>query len=202
MCAKIRSEFMSYSDIEALGESQLRKTYRDYQRIFSKRVERLAAAGYGNLVRPYRKGGFNYIPSISKRKTTGMTKEEKIRDLRMGVKELVTLLTGGDSASVGLSISAIKKTKRENDARIRDAFKASGFKHVSRSMVKKFGRFMDAMRAEYGKKLPNSDMMVAFFDSLKYETKRMSLDKIVDLWHKYEANGYAPSEDNIDLFRT
>lgn len=202
MCAKRRSNFISYGEIESLGESELRKVYREYQSIFRKRIDRLAKAGYERLVKPYQKGGFNYIPPISARKTQGMTEAENTRALRMGVRELVTLLTGGESASVGLSLSAIKGTQKQIDNKIRESLAAGGLQHISTGMVKKFGRFMDAMRQEYGKKLPNSDLMAMFFDSLKYKAKRMSVDKLVDLWQEYERGGYAASGDNVDLFRT
>lgn len=183
-----------------MNEKELRKEYTRLRDIFQKRVKRASSAGY-KQAQPYLKGNFAYVPTLKERKDLpylkGASPEVLLRDLQFRVKELTRLV--GEKV---VSISGYRKKISERDKAVLTALRNAGYEHITKSTLGKFGNFMDAMRDKYGKKLPNSEEMVEFFDNLKYNTKRKSTEDLVKLWEDFEKNGYEPDNGNQDLFAT
>ena len=179
---------------------ELRKEYTKYRDIFQKRVKRSSAAGY-KQAKPYLKGEYAYQPTLKEMQNLPYIKkygkDVQYRDLQMRVKELKRLVTEGVA-----SIFRQRAIVRERDQAVLGALSKAGYSHITRSTLVSFGRFMDRMRDQYGKKLPNSEEMVEFFDSLKYNTKRKSTEFLVQLWEDYQKNGYEPDNGSQDLFAT
>lgn len=176
------------------------KEYTKYRDIFQKRVKRASAKGY-KQAQPYLKGESEYQLKISEIKELPYIKQNSqevyYRDLQRRLKELKQLVFSGTA-----SISREIKRVSERDKKVLSALHSAGYEHITKSTLSQFGRFMDQMRELYGKKLPASEEMVEFFDSLKYNTKRQSTRFLVDLWKEYEKNGYDPDDRSIDLFAT
>ena len=183
-----------------MNEKELRKEYTRLRDIFQKRVKRAVKAGYKEA-NPYLKGNFAYVPTLKERKDLpylkGASPEVLLRDLQFRVNELTRLVKENVA-----SIRARRIELSERDTAVLKALTNAGYKHITRSTLIKFGKFMDVMRIQYGKKLPNSETMVEFFDKLKYNTKRKSTLALVELWEDYKKNGYEPDDGNQDLFAT
>ena len=194
----------SFSQIDKMSYSQVRKTYSELRTIFNKRIERAVKAGMG-AARAYDVGVFKSFPVLALRFTAegeqGITNEDKRLALQYDIKELVNLMTGGGGAAP-LSLAQAREFAKAREEQIVDSLHEAGYDRISKSTLKGFGRFMDQMRAQYGRKLPNSEEMAEFFNSLKYNTKRRSTQFIVDLWEDFKNNGYEPDNGNIDLFST
>lgn len=181
-------------------EKALRREYTRLRDIFQKRIKRGAEHGLKSS-QLYLKGQYGYIPTLKEREQIpylkGQNSEVMKRDLQFRVKELERLVSEG----VG-SISRSLRLTRERDKTVLTALSNAGYEHITKSTLKNFGKFMDAMREQYGKKLPNSEEMAEFFDSLKYNTKRKSTAFLVNLWEEYQKNGMEPDYGSQDLFST
>lgn len=177
-----------------------RAEYSKLRSAFLKRAERAEKAGITEAS-IYLKGGYSYMPTLKEIKKLpylkGATDEVLTRDLQFRINQLKGWIEGGT-----VSLKAYKERALERDKKIIKSLKEAGYKHISKTNLKKFGAFMDEMRRRYGKKLRYSDVMAEFFDNLTYNTKRQSLDKILELWEEFERNGYKPPDENIDLFRS
>lgn len=198
----------SFSEIEKLSVKELRREYTTLRDIFQKRIKRLEQAG-SERAKPYLSGAWAYIPTLAERaKIPGLrnlTEDQKRGDLIFAVKELTNLVGRSERnlpASGVLSITGLRRQRSERETGVLNALHEAGYERISKSTLRNFGRFMDAMREQYGKKLPNSEEMAEFFDSLKYNTKRRSTQFIVDLWREYERNGYQSDYGSQDLFAT
>ena len=204
---------LSYSQIEKASTKELRSYYSDLRDIFKKQITRLAQK-FPEQARKYQPGGPLYFGTIAERKQLkylqGQSPEVLRRDLERATKELSELIIQRDKSGeiktdTGYNIPSIAfkkaQAKERNDAMI-NALHSAGYEHISKSTLKNFGRFMDRMRQQYGKKLPNSTLVVEFFDSLKYNTKRKATQDLVNLWQEFEKNGYEPNDGNEDLFST
>lgn len=180
--------------------SSEQKEYMRLREMFLKRAKRAEQAGVKEAS-IYLKGGYAYLPSLSEIKKLpylqGENKEVMQRDLKRRLEIVSDLLTSGT-----VSLEARRAKQRERDEAVVKALKQSGYEHISRTNLKKFGQFMDAMRERYGKRLPNSDIMAEFFDNLKYNAKRKSLDYILEIWGDFEENGFEADPGNYDLFRS
>ena len=181
-------------------EKALRREYTRLRDIFQKRVKRGAEQGL-KTSQLYLKGQYGYIPTLKEREQLpylrGQGAEVMKRDLQFRLQELKRLVGEG----IG-SISRSIKMTRERDEAVLTALSNAGYEHITKSTLKNFGRFMDAMREQYGKKIPNSEEMAEFFDSLKYNTKRKSTAFLVKLWEEYQNNGMEPDYGSQDLFST
>lgn len=195
----------SFSDVQNMSYTELRKEFTTLRDIFQKRVKRLAATGNKQAIAMTT--GPAGIPTLKeltnkpymKNASPGMMHEAVLRE----TEQLINLLgpTSGTVGSGAISIIGLRKQRRARDTAIINKLKESGYEHISRSNLKKFTDFMDEMRKRYGDKNPVSEEQAEFFDSLKYNTKRKSTQDIVDLWEDYLNNGYAPDDSNVDLFR-
>lgn len=183
-----------------MDNKEMRKEYTKLRDIFQKRVKRAAAQGYRQAA-PYLKGNYGYIPTLKEQAQLPYLKnvgpEVKNRDLEFRLNELRRLVSEGVS-----SIRRQVQLSRERDTAVIQALRNAGYEHITQSTLKSFGRFMDQMREQYGKRLPNSEEMAEFFDSLKYNTKRKSTSYLVQLWEDYKNNDYEPDNGNVDLFAT
>ena len=113
--------------------------------------------------------------------------------------------TGYFETSSGLfipSVSYQRQVRKERDEAMVNALHNAGYEHIQKSTLKNFGRFMDAMREKYGKKLKQSIIIAEFFDNLKYNVKKKATADLVSLWQEFEENGYKPDSDNVNLFAT
>lgn len=204
---------LSYSEIEKASTKELRAYYSNLRDIFRKQIIRFAKK-YPEQARKYQPGGYLYFGTLEERKQLkylrGQPPEVLRRDLERAIKELSGLIiqrdkSGAINTDTGYSVPSIefKKAKqKKRDAFVIKSLHNAGYKHISKSTLKNFGRFMDQMREQYGKKLPNSDLMVEFFDSLRYDVKRISTSFLVDLWKDFEKNDYKPDVTNESLFST
>ena len=200
------TERKSFSEIEKMSISELRKEYTTLRDIFQKRVKRLYKAG-DPRASAYMPGGELEIYKLSERPQKRPYLQNPEVDQRAALAYEVKLLTdliGGRERglpSAGtFSLTGFARQRRERDLGIVSALHEAGYEHISKTTLRGFGRFMDKMREKYGKKLPNSEEMAEFFDSLKYNTKRRSTQFIVDLWEDFERNGYKPDYGSVDLF--
>lgn len=198
----------SFTSINAMTEAQLRKEFTTMRDIFQKRVKRLAASG-SKKAEPFLPGGYREIPTLKQMYgsdySKGLTAAQRVEMLRTEVKDLANLLgrrEQGRIVGTEFSISALMLKRKAYDEQIVNSLHNAGYEHISKSTLRNFGKFMDAMRTQYGKKLPNSEEMAEFFDSLKYNTKKRSTQFIVDLWTEFEKNGYEPDHGNQDFFAT
>lgn len=197
----------TFSEIGMMSMPELRKEYTTLRDIFQKRVRRMYDAGIPEA-KDYMRGGEMYVPKLSERSTlrpflrdpgvdqrAALVYEVQLLNQKVGVREQ------GLPAAGTFSITGKKREMLNVDNKILKTLHESGYEHISKSTLKKFGRFMDAMREQYGRKLPNSAEMAEFFETLKYNTKRRSTSFVVDLWKDFEKNGYEPDYGNRDLFR-
>ena len=208
----------SFSEVEKLSYKEARKYYTSLRDIFHKQIKRLEKV-YPEKARPYLKGGLEYMPTLGEHPSLkylkGSNKEVLHRDLIMRIKLLTELTRRDNLGDLGgyekpsiLGIRAINKSKEKRllfalrDAKTIKTLNEHGYSHITKSTLKNFGRFMDQMRQQYGKRLPNSEEMAEFFDSLKYNTKRKSTSFLVQLWEDYKNNDYEPDNGNVDLFAT
>lgn len=190
------------SDVSWMTTKQLRETYSQMRDIFHKRVGRMAAKGL-SMAKTYQKGGYGYVPTLKERgqMAAGRSAAEERRALEHDVIELRNKVgASGDTTYGQVSLRARREAIKERNAVIVESLKKAGYLHISKTMIPKFGRFMDEMRKMYGKKLPNSEEMAEFFNNLKYNQKRKSLSYIVELWKEYEANGYKFPDEPEDLY--
>ena len=204
---------LSYSEIEKASTKELRAYYSDLRDIFKKQITRLAQK-FPSEAKNYQPGGPLYFGTLAERKQLkylqGQSPEVLRRDLERATKELSELIIQRDKlgkikTDTGYNVPSIAfrkaQAKERNEAMIK-ALHSAGYEHISRSTLKNFGRFMDQMRIQYGKKLPNSELMAEFFDSLKYNTKKRATSELVQLWEEFQKNGYEPNDGNEDLFST
>ena len=202
----------SYSELEHLSSKELRSYYSNLRDIFQKQIKRYAVK-YPEQAAKYQKGGFLYYPTIAERKKLpylkNQSEEVQRRDLIRASKELSQLTLQRQNGKILTDVLynvpsvAFRKAKaKERDSAIVNTLHEHGYEHISKSTLKNFGKFMDEMRSQYGKKLPNSTLMAEFFDNLKYNTKRKSTSFVVELWEDYKNNGYQPSYGSEDLFAT
>lgn len=195
--------------IAELGSKELRSYYTRLRDIFQKQIGRLEIK-YPEQARPFRKGGVAYFGKLSEMQAQYTNPEEFARALVRQAQELEKLTItrtskGRIETDTLYKVPSLEyrraKERVKQDAMI-EALHNAGYEHISRSTVKQFGRFMDEMRKQYGKRLPDSIIMAEFFDSLKYNTKRKGTNVIVELWEEYKNNGYKPSNRIQDLFST
>ena len=179
-------------------ERAIRKEYTKLRGIFQKRIKRAVKQGLKEA-KLYDKGEYGYVPKLAELPELpylqGQNKDVLFRDLQFRLQELKRLVGEG----IG-SLSRSSLLTKERDAAVLKALSNAGYSHITRSTLKNFGRFMDAMREQYGKKLPNSDEMVEFFDRLKYNTKRKSTAFLIQIWEEYSENGMEPDYGSQDLF--
>lgn len=204
----------TFSEIEKLPERELRSYYTSVRDIFRKQIQRLAKT---NPKKAEIYSEEKFYPKLSSRRTNppeylkGASAEVFRRDLIRLAQTLTDLIPRRDPSGkmivseLGYNLPS-KEYERERQKLINEkivkSLKESGFEHIPKSQLKKFGRFMDQMRKQYGKKIPDSDTMVEFFNNLSYATKRKSLKTIVNLWEEYKNNGYQPTYGSQDLFST
>lgn len=198
-----KTELPTFSNIDKMTFAELRSTYSNLRTIFNKRVGRAIEAGISSA-KPYGPGGSREFPLIKDLFTSkaerGLSESDKMRGFAYNIKELINLLQGGVAQPI--SIKQVREEAKSRDEQMVKTLKSVGYEHIPKTTLKNFGRFMDAMRKQYGRKLPNSAEMVEFFDSLKYNTKRRSTEYIVNLWREFERNGYQSDNGNEDLFAT
>lgn len=195
----------SFNEVSKMSYGELRKEFTTLRDIFQKRIKRLAAAGDKRASAFL--NGPAAIPTLKelaakpymKNASPGMMHEAVLRE----TEQLINLVgpTSGTVARGATSIIGLRKQRKERDNALVKKLRESGYEHISKSTIKKFGQFMEEMRNRYGSKNPVSEEQAEFFDSLKYNTKRKSTQTLVDLWEDYVNNDYAPDESNIDLFR-
>lgn len=204
----------TFSEIEKMPERELRSYYTSVRDIFRKQIIRLKKT---NPQKAEMYSEEKYYPTLSSRRTNppnylkGASAEVFHRDLIRLAQTLTDLIPRRDTSGkmivseLGYSLPS-KEYERERqkliNKKIVKSLKESGYEHIPQSQLKKFGRFMDQMRKQYGKKIPDSDTMAEFFNNLTYATKRKSLNTIVSLWEEYKNNGYQPTYGSQDLFST
>ena len=143
-----------------MSESQLRKEYSTMRDIFKKRIERLQKFGSAKA-EPYLPGGYREKKTLAELYQEpfmlGKSKTIQVEYLRTEVKELTNLLQGTGLKEDQLSVSGVlarrKQTTDAITAMIKKFHEKEHGKHISKSTLKNFGRFMDAMRQQYGKSL-------------------------------------------------
>lgn len=200
---------IGYYGIEKLTDKELRKYYSSLRDIFQKQVKRLEKVN-PKKAKPYIPGGISYFGTIAEQKEKASTAEELRKQLIKSAQALEGLTisrtkTGKIITDTAYSVPslAFKKAKiSDTNKAILKALKSHGWEHISASSLKNFGRFMDSMRKQYGKKLPDSIIIAEFFDSLKYDTKHKSTDFLMKLWEEFKNNGYNPTDETVDLFAT
>lgn len=204
----------SFSEIEKLSERELRSYYTSIRDIFRKQIQRLKKT---NPRKAEIYSEEKFYPKLTERRRNppeylkGASAEVFHRDLIRLAQTLTDLIPRRDQSGkmivseLGYNLPS-KEYERERQKLINEkivkSLKESGFEHIPKSQLKKFGRFMDAMRKQYGKKIPDSDTMAEFFNNLTYSTKKKSLKTIVDLWEEYKNNGYQQPNGGEDLFST
>ena len=199
----------SFEQLNQMSLSEVSKTYTGLRDIFRMRMIRLAPTGNAEA-RAFVQGTMSAgktISEIKSRKYLQGADNEAIRQALLREAQDVINLLGAPSGGYGatsssLSVLGIRAKRREQNQALSDALSERGWEHISPGMMKRFGDFMDAMRQEYGYKLRQSILVVEFFDSLKYNSKRMKTDSLIDLWKEFEANDYKPNHENAYLFRT
>ncbi len=197
---------IGYYNIEKLSEKELRKYYRGLQSIFAKQIKRYSKVNPKGA-KVYQKGGISYFPTLTelKEKSSG---DELVRELikRSQALEELTInrkKSGKIETDTLYNIPSIefKRAKvADTNKRIIKTLHESGYKHISKSTLKNFGNFMDEMRKQYGKKLPDSLIIAEFFDSLKYNTKKKGTNFLMELWDEFKDNGYKPTMGTQNLF--
>lgn len=199
----------SFEQLNQMSLSEVSKTYTGLRDIFRKRMIRLAPTGNAEakaFVQGTMKVGQTIGQIKSDRYMSGASGEMIRQAIIRQAQDVINLLgvSSGDygHTSESLSVLGIRKKRKEQNKALSNALAERGWKHISPGMMKRFGEFMDAMRQEYGYKLRQSILVVEFFDSLKYSTKRMKTDFLIDLWKEFEANDYKPTHENAYLFRT
>lgn len=199
----------SFNELESMSLKQISSTYTGLRDIFNKRMVRLEKTG-NRQAQLFVSGNAPFGRKIGVIKNQPYLKNAGTEALRQALiretQDVINLLgapSGGHGASASsLSIMGLRKQRKDINSKISESLRQSGYDKISPGMIKKFGRFMDAMREQYGYKLKQSILMVEFFDSLKYSSKRKGLSDLVDLWKDFEANDYQPTNENIYLFRS
>lgn len=187
-----------------MGLKELYKEYSRLRRNLTKVIGRDFAKG-NKRAAEYMPGGqihSMFMKSIAEIKALpgrkGWSKAQLERDMQLRIEDLQRIKDTGD-----IGIRAARQRQAAANEAILETLHESGYEHISKSTLKSFGRFMDAMREQYGKKLPNSIEMAEFFNDLKYRTKKKSTSFIVELWNDYVAGGYDETDSgNRYLFRS
>lgn len=206
----------TFSEIEKLPERELRSYYTSVRDIFRKQIQRLKKT---NPKKAEIYSEEKFYPKLSTRRTNppeylkNASAEVFHRDLIRLAQTLTDLIPRRDPSGkmivseLGYNLPS-KEYERERQKLINEkivkSLKESGFEHIPKSQLKKFGRFMEEMHGKYGKKLPDSDTMAEFFNNLTYSTKKRRMSFILKIWEEYKDNGYVPTEkhQNQDLFST
>lgn len=71
---------------------------------------------------------------------------------------------------------------------------------IGKGNIDAFGRFMNRMRAEYGKRMKFSEEMVEFFDSLNVNAQHGNVDDLVTAWEEYRENGFEFDTEQARLY--
>lgn len=207
---------LSFHEIEKLSPRELKFYYTTVRDVFQKQLKRFAQRDPGRAA-IYQPGGMRYFPTLTEQRTKpapymrGQSPEVYRRELVRMAQELTELTprkntrTGYFETSSGLfipSVSYQRQVRKERDEAMVNALHNAGYEHIQKSTLKNFGRFMDAMREKYGKKLKQSIIIAEFFDNLKYNVKKKATADLVSLWQEFEENGYKPDSDNVNLFAT
>lgn len=200
---------IGYYGIEKLTDKELRKYYSSLRDIFQKQTKRLESVS-PKEAKAFRPGGISYFGTIAEQKEKVSTAEELRRMLIKSAQALEGLTitrtkTGRIVTDTSYSVPslAFKKAKiSARDQAVLDSLHNSGFEHISKSTLKAFGNFMDEMRKQYGKRLPDSIIVAEFFDSLKYNSKTKGTSFLMDMWEDFKNNGYNPPKEQVNLFST
>lgn len=198
---------VGYYGIENLGEKELRKYYSNLRDIFQKQIKRFSAQ-FPEKARPFTSGGASYFGTIKELRNEFKDQESFIRAITKKTQALEGLTisrtkTGKIVTDTFYNVPSLGFRSAKISARDRtilDTLHESGFEHISKSTLKNFGNFMDEMRKQYGKRLPDSLIIAEFFDSLKYNTKKKGTSFLMELWNEFKDNGYKPVRGTQDLF--
>ena len=207
--AKLKRDY-EFSEIQSWGLKQTTTYYSNLRDIFQKQIYRFSTK-YPEMASIYQKGGYAFQPLVKdiQKQFSGYGAEAVRREMQFRIMDMLNWTSPVEVE--GYKRPALKsyaRDRRVKEKALESALKSiqtlrgRGYEHIKKSTIKKFGQFLDQMRLQYGKKLKNSEEMVEFFDSLKYNTKRKSTQFIVDLWKEFEKNGYEADESNYDLFST
>lgn len=185
-----------------MSTAELRKAYTQMRDIWQKRKKRLEARN-AEEVQDYLEGGYKEIlrlDQLAARPGIAQGGPEVLHGAILAeAKNLVNLLGERKDGKIQpgvLSLSGLESRHKANEQAILETLHAKGKEHISKSQLKKFGRFMDAMRAQYGKKNPGSEAEARWFDSLKYSAKRIRLSELQEMYERYVDNDYqAPAAD-------
>lgn len=200
----------TFSEIESWGLKQTTTYYSNLRDILHKQIERFGTK-YPEQAKIYKSGGYLYQPKVKEiHAQYGVYGAEAVRrEMQFRIVDMLNWTSPVEVEGYRRpSLKSYAKDRRIKEKALESALKSiqtlrgRGYEHIKKSTIKKFGQFMDQMRVQYGKKLKNSEEMVEFFDSLKYNTKRKSTQFIVNLWKEFEKNGYEADESNYDLFST
>lgn len=190
-----------------MSTGELRKAYTQMRDIWQKRLGRLQARNAPE-VQDYLPGGYKEVLRLSQlAERPGIANEgpEVLHGAILAeAKNLVNLLGERKDGKIQpgvLSLQGIASQERTNVDAILETLHVKGKEHISRSQLKKFGRFMNAMRAQYGKKNPGSEAEARWFDSLKYSAKRIRLSELQEMYERYVDNDYQAPATDRDNYR-
>lgn len=179
-----------------MSTGDLRKAYTQMRDIWQKRLSRLQARN-ALEVQDYLPGGYKEVLRLSQlAERPGIANEgpEVLHGAILAeAKNLVNLLGERQDQKIPagvLSVQGLAAQRKVNTQAILETLHAKGKEHISRTQLRKFGRFMDAMRAQYGKKNPGSEAEARWFDSLKYSAKRVRLSELKEMYDRYVDNDY------------
>lgn len=185
-----------------MSTADLRKAYTQMRDIWQKRLGRMKARNVEEA-RDYLEGGYKEILRLDQLAARPGIAQEGPEVLHGAIlaeaKNLVNLLgerKDGKIAPGVLSLSGLEAMHKTNEQAILETLHAKGKAHISKTQLRKFGRFMEAMRKQYGKKNPGSEAEAKWFDGLKYSAKRIRLSELEEMYQRYVDNDYqAPASD-------
>ena len=207
MAKRTYSKRPSFKQLESMSTADLRKAYTQMRDIWQKRLGRMQAKNVSE-VQDYLPGGYKEVLKLSQLEARpGIAKggPDVLRGaILMEAKNLVNLL--GDrqdqQIQVGiLSLQGLAAQRKVNTQAILETLHSKGKEHISRSQLRKFGRFMDAMREQFGKKNPGSEAEARWFDSLKYSAKRIRLSELKEMYERYVDNNYQVPKADAEYYR-
>lgn len=202
-------EKIGYYGIEKLSDKELRKYYSSLRDIFQKQTKRLEKVN-PKQAKPYRPGGISYFGTIAEQKKQVSNKEELRRQLIKSAQALegltITRTTTGkivtDTTYNVPSLAYKKAKKAKKDQAIVASLLNAGFTHITKDVLENFGAFMDEMREQYGKKLPDSIIMAEFYDNLTKDAKKKDANQLREIYNIWKENKYKPNKQIVKLFMT
>ena len=169
------------TDVFKLSEKELRSAYSTYYDAMRKRINRLAegTAAQRSQAAPFQRGGSQELKKLRD------LSDPSLRELQMRVRTMQIL-----EQKERMSLSGWKRIEERTVKSLQEA----GYKNINKGNIKKFGKYMEAMRSAFNNKIFPSDEAAELYDGLFNEINDMSSTELENFVGGWVSNG------GVDIF--